>query len=166
MSSPSLDRRRTSVAPELSRFLAALFGPTPGALIDIRVRRDEGAMDQRFSPMRGRRAARLIAELGAVADVYLGVLPRRRRVGGKDGLVRHGWTLWADCDTPGATAALDQFAAPPSLVVASGSEGHRHAYWLLRRPLALADLERANRRLAIALGADAGAVTNAATILR
>src|SRR4051794_30966756 len=141
MSSPSLDRRQASVPPELSRFLAALFGPTPGALIDIRVRRCEGAMDQHFSPMRGRRAARLIAELGAGTDVYLGVVPRRRRRGGKDGLVRHGWTLWADCDTPDAAAALAH-AAPPSLLVASGSEGHRHAYWLLRRPLALEDLER------------------------
>jgi hypothetical protein len=73
VSSPSRDRRRASVPPELTRFLAALFGPTPGALIDIRVRRREGAMDQHFMPVRGRRAARLIAELGADADVYLGV---------------------------------------------------------------------------------------------
>src|SRR5215212_11270333 len=35
-----------------------------------------------------------------------------------------------------------------------------------RRPLELADVERANRRLAAALSADGGAVTNAATILR
>jgi len=80
--------------------------------------------------------------------------------------MRHGWPLWADCDTPQATAALEAFAPSPSLIVASGSPGHRHAYWLLRRPLELADVERANGRLAAALSADGGAVTNAATILR
>ncbi|MFL5878126.1 MAG: hypothetical protein ACJ76T_19930 [Solirubrobacteraceae bacterium] len=166
MSASAADRRRTRVPAELSRYLAALFGPTPGALLDIRVRRGGAAMTQHFAPARGGLAGSLIVELGAGADVYLGVLPRRREHGGKDGLMRHGWTLWAYCDTPQATAALEAFAPSPSLIVASGSPGHRHAYWLLRRPLELADVERANRRLAAALSADGGAVTNAATILR
>jgi hypothetical protein len=43
---------------------------------------------------------------------------------------------------------------------------HLHAYWPLRHPLAVDELEDANRRLAYALGADVGAVTNAAAILR
>ena len=166
MSASAAARRRTRVPAELSRYLAALFGPTAGALLDIRVRRGGAAMTQHFAPARGGLAGSLIVELGAGADVYLGVLPRRREHGGKDGLMRHGWPLWADCDTPQATAALEAFAPSPSLIVASGSPGHRHAYWLLRRPLELADVERANRRLAAALSADGGAVTNAATILR
>jgi hypothetical protein len=56
---PSLvPRQPGSVPSELSRFLGALFGPTPGALLDIRIRRDEGAMDEYFSPVRGRRHRR------------------------------------------------------------------------------------------------------------
>ena len=42
----------------------------------------------------------------------------------------------------------------------------RHAYWPLERPLAAAELERANRRIAHALGACQSAVTNAAAVLR
>jgi hypothetical protein len=41
-----------------------------------------------------------------------------------------------------------------------------HAYWPLEQPLPAAELERANRRLAYALGACQSAVTNAAAVLR
>ena len=51
-------------------------------------------------------------------------------------------------------------------MIASGSAGHAHAYWLLRSAVTIEDAEAANRRLAAELGADSGAVTNAATILR
>lgn len=52
------------------------------------------------------------------------------------------------------------------MAIASGSGRNRHAYWLLREPIGLDALEALNRRLALALGADAGAVTTAQTILR
>ncbi len=42
---------------------------------------------------------------------------------------------------------------------------HRHAYWLLAEPVSLDDVERLNRRIAYALGADA-ASTDCARILR
>jgi hypothetical protein len=48
----------------------------------------------------------------------------------------------------------------------TGSPGHRHAYWTLQKPVSADEATVANRRLAHALGADSGAVTSAATILR
>lgn len=41
-----------------------------------------------------------------------------------------------------------------------------HTYWLLKRPVAAHEAVAANRRLALALGADRGAVTAATAILR
>lgn len=52
------------------------------------------------------------------------------------------------------------------MVVFSGSGQHRHAYWFLHEPVDLAVVEHLNRRLALALGADAGVVTKPHTILR
>ena len=54
----------------------------------------------------------------------------------------------------------------PAILIASGTPGHLHAYWPLTQPVSITAAETANRRLAAQLGADAGAVTNAATILR
>ena len=51
------------------------------------------------------------------------------------------------------------------MLVASGSPGHLHAYWQLKRQIGVADLERANRRLAYCLGGDLASV-DAARILR
>ena len=48
----------------------------------------------------------------------------------------------------------------------TGTVGHLHAYFPLREPVDILAAEAANRRLAAELGADTGAVTNAATILR
>jgi hypothetical protein len=73
--------------------------------------------------------------------------------------------LWADCDGPDAVRALERFERQPAIVIASGSGSNCHAYWPLREPLARAELERANRRLAYALGADP-ASADAARILR
>ena len=47
----------------------------------------------------------------------------------------------------------------------TGSGGNRHAYWPLTAPLAPAALERANRRIAAALGADVASI-DAARVLR
>ncbi len=48
----------------------------------------------------------------------------------------------------------------------SGSGPHQDAYWFLREPVDLASLENLNRRLAVALGADAGVVAKPHTTLR
>ena len=152
---------------ELLVFLAALGGREPtGGLLELRYRRPGGGMGQEFHPAsQPARAARAITRLGAETDVYVGVAPRRRQVGAKSAIAR-AWALWADCDSAEALARLERFAPRPALVVRSGSAGHAHAYWPLRDAVGVDELEHANRRLAHAVGADAGAVTNAAAILR
>jgi hypothetical protein len=51
------------------------------------------------------------------------------------------------------------------MIVSSGTPGHAHAYFALSAPVTVAQLERANRRLAQALGGDLASV-DAARILR
>ena len=51
------------------------------------------------------------------------------------------------------------------MIVSSGSAGHAHAYFTLSAPVTVPELERANRRLAHALGGDLASV-DAARILR
>jgi hypothetical protein len=151
---------------DVQRYLHALFGrETTGALIDVRWRTPRG-MSQRFLPHHDTyAAARAILRRGLRSDVYIGVAPRRARAGGKDAIDRV-WALWADLDQPDAAARLEQLPVAPAIVIASGTHGHLHAYWPLRRPIGVDAAETANRRLAAELGADPGAVTNAATILR
>ncbi len=146
--------------------LDALYRDAPsGSLVELRFRTG-GGMGRRFH-----RADRLdivavsIERLAPQTDVYVGVLPRRRRSGGRADLVARGATLWADCDTSEAAALLVGFAPPPSLVVASGTDDHRHAYWLLREPVDVNEIERTNRHLATVLGADL-ACAEPARILR
>ena len=158
--------RQAQETRDLQRYLTALFGrETPGALVDVRWRY-RGGMSQRFLPHHDTySAARAILRLGLRSDVYVGVAPRRARAGGKDAIERL-WALWVDLDQPDAAAALERLPVAPSIVIASGTAGHLHAYWSLSRPVGVAAAERANRRLAAELGGDTGAVTNAATILR
>jgi hypothetical protein len=110
-------------------------------------------------------AAAAIAALGERTDIYVGCAPRRERPGGLDELARV-WALWVDCDTPAAVEALRAFTPVPAIVIRSGSRENRHAYWTLTGPVTAAVATAANRRLAQALGADPGAVTSAAAILR
>jgi hypothetical protein len=150
-----------------SRFLAALAGSAGrGELLELRYRLDDGQrMGQVFDrPTRlGGLATRAVA-LGRRTDVYVGCAPRTRRHGGRDA-VKRAFVLWADCDGEDAVAALEDFEPAPSIVIASGSGSNCHAYWPLTEPLAAEELERANRRLAHALGADP-ASADAARILR
>lgn len=154
---------------QLLRYLIALAGrEPPGGLIEVRYRDPHRPARMRSSFHPGHAPADAAGEilmLGATTDVYVGVAPRRRRAGGKDAIER-AWALWADLDTPDALRRLKDLPVAPGILVASGSAGHLHAYWLLRDALSVPHVERGNRRLAIALGADAGAVVNAATILR
>jgi hypothetical protein len=148
------------------RFLAALAGDSPGdALLELRYRLDDGRMGQVFeSPRRLRGLATRALFLGRRTDVYVGCAPRTRRHGGRDA-VAQAFVLWADCDGEAAVQALARFEPQPAIVIASGSGTNCHAYWPLSEPLARDELERANRRLAYALGADA-ASADAARILR
>jgi hypothetical protein len=150
-----------------ARFLAALASEAdPNEYLELRYRLDDGVrMGQLFErPARLRGLATRAIFLGRRTDVYVGCAPRTRRHGGRDA-VKHAFVLWADCDGEDAVAALERFEPAPSIVVASGTGGNCHAYWPLRAPLARDELERANRRLAHALGADL-ASADAARILR
>ncbi|MDQ1582454.1 MAG: RepB DNA-primase from phage plasmid [Microbacteriaceae bacterium] len=139
------------------RYLAALYGDAPAAsLIELRYRVGDG-MRQSFHRADALDAVtREIDRRGRAADVYVGVLPRLHRAGGRDDLVPEGAVLWVDCDDPGAVAAMGRFSPAPSLLLTSGTRDNRHAYWLLSEPCSLDEIENANRRLAAAVGADAG----------
>ncbi len=150
----------------LLAYLAALPGSAPaGELLELRYRRPGGGMGQRFFDVaRADAAAAAVTALGRHCDVYVGAAPRRKRKGTRDA-VAAGWALWADCDGTAAASALASFEPAPAIVVRSGSAENRHGYWPLTAPLSPNELERANRRLALALGADS-ASADAARILR
>jgi len=150
----------------LECYLNALYGSEPaGAYIELRGRRPTGGMGQVFYPVRDvATVASTIRRRGPATDVYLGVAPRCREQGTR-AAVEHVHVLWADCDGDAAVEALRAFRPLPAIVVASGSGGNVHAYWPLFDPLCPDHAERANRRLAHALGADPRCA-DAARILR
>jgi RepB DNA-primase from phage plasmid len=108
-------------------------------------------------------ATRAIA-LGRRTDVYVGCAPCTRRHGGREAVER-AFVLWADCDGEVAVAALAAFEPAPAIVIGSGTGSNCHACWPLIEPLPRDEVERANRRLAHALGADP-ASADCARILR
>lgn len=144
------------MAPDaLASYLGAVFGPArPSTLVELRWR-TAGGMRRRFVRVDALgRVASTIRSLGVGTDVYVGVLPRWRPGGGRADVVGDGRTVWVDLDVSDGLRALDPVDPGPSLVVASGAEGHVHAYWRLRRAVPPRVIERANGRLALALGGD------------
>ena len=103
-------------------------------------------------------------ELAPRLNVYIGAAPRVREDGTAQAVERV-WTLWADLDGREALRRLAAFRPLPSLVIRTGSPDHAHAYWPLREPVSPDAAQRANRRLALALGGDMAA-TDPARILR
>jgi len=150
----------------LARYLALVFGAArPATLVEIRWRTGVG-MRQRFLPVADLAAvAREITALRTAHDVYVGVLPRWRPGGRRADVVGDGRTVWVDLDRSDALRMLEPVDPPPAGIVASGGRGHVHAYWRLRRAVPPRVIERANGRLAWALGGDPQA-TDAARILR
>jgi len=150
----------------LASYLGALFGPARAStLVEVRWR-IAGGMRRRFVRVDAlERVASAIRSLGDGTDVYVGVLPRWRPGGARADVVGDGRTVWVDLDVPDGLRALKPVDPVPSLVVASGAEGHVHAYWRLRRAVAPRVIERANGRLAFALGGDLRS-GDAARILR
>jgi RepB DNA-primase N-terminal domain len=135
-------------------YLCTLTKDAPtGALLDVRYRTSARGMARLFIDARASDAASIITRIGAQTDVYVGCALRTRRRGTRHDLAPTA-LLWADCDTPEATAALQAIEPRPTMIVASGSKGHAHAYWTLTRPLAIEPLQAANRALAKTLGAD------------
>lgn len=109
-------------------------------------------------------AVDVISQLAAYRNVYVGAAPRVRQSGRADAVERV-WALWVDCDSPESVERLRAFRPVPSIVNRSGSGENMHAWWQLRQPLAPEHAVRANRRLALALGADRAA-TDAARVMR
>jgi len=151
---------------DLHRYLAMLANAEPaGRFLEIRYALADGRMAQRFIPAeRLALAGHLIARRAARTDVYCGVALRGRRAGGRDA-VAASQLAFVEIDHPDAERRLARFDRIPAMVVASGSPGHVHAYFQLATPLDVLELERANRRLALALSGDQAAV-DAARILR
>jgi hypothetical protein len=168
MSDVAAGRLRSAVdrdARVLTAFLALLVARERGGLLEVRVRRAEGGMLQRFHRAgRLREAADELLALGARSDVYVGCAPRLRHAGDR-GALGSAWTLWVDCDGAASVARLAQFVPAPAVVVRSGSATNVHAYWPLVRPLAPDDATAANRQLAEVLAAD-GRSADATRILR
>jgi hypothetical protein len=103
---------------------------------------------------------------GRGEEVFVGPAERERPEPGKGAVERSSW-LWVEIDRPGELGRLWAFLAerPCQLIVESAGSGGVHAYWRLSEPLPALTLkaetgevcewiERANRRLAAALGAD------------
>ncbi len=150
---------------QLDRYLQMIVGDRRGdELLEIRHVNSSRVMRRTFfAANRPDRAARLIRSIAPRTDVYCGVLLRSRRAGGRDA-VTDSHLVFVEIDAPDAVGRLARFAAP-SMIVASGSHGHAHAYWVLRSAIAPAAVEHANRTLADHLGGDPASV-DAARILR
>ncbi len=103
-------------------------------------------------------AARRIIRRAAKADIYVGVALRDRPTDGGKDAISGSRLLYIECDDPSAQQSLAQFAHPPTMEVASGSPDHLHLYWRLARRATNAQVESANRRLALALGGELGCI--------
>jgi hypothetical protein len=152
---------------ELLIYLRMLAGEAkPGQFLDVRWRASDGGMRRRFvSALRIHDAARLITRLATRTDVYVGVALRDGRTHGGKAAVGGSHLLYIECDRLDAGERLQGFAYTPSMTVASGSPGHLHIYWCLRERVSSAEVERANRRLALSLRGDPASV-DIARVLR
>jgi hypothetical protein len=155
-----------SPAQQLKRYLGAIAGDRCGdELLEIRYATGNGGMRRRFISVRQvDAAARAIRMLAPRTDVYCGVVLRSYRAGGRDAVTR-SHLAFVEIDFADALDRLRHFARPPTMIVSSGTAGHAHAYWALRRRVGTNELERANRTLANHLGGDLASV-DAARILR
>jgi hypothetical protein len=150
----------------LSAYLELLAGEAPSShLLELRFRVSDQQLANRFYPISER--AHLVGDITDRAprtDVYVGCAPRSVRRGTKDA-VEQVWVLWAECDGRESANRLHAYRPKPALIVASGTGPNCHGYWPLTTPLAPADAEAANLRLAHALQADL-ACFDAGRILR
>lgn len=88
--------------------------------IELRYRYDAG-MRSRFHRARGSHhaLAQAVSRNADTRDVYIGCALRATQRGGREH-IGQAWTVWAECDGQAAREALDAFATPPTLLVASG----------------------------------------------
>lgn len=147
--------------------LVMIAGREPkSSCFEIRPRNREGAVtDRKFVRVSG--INRCIAEIQhrRELDVFIGCSPRTSYTSGTLNDVQRSWCLRADCDDEKSAACLRTFTPRPSLVVRSGGPGRLQAWWQLSEPLSNEYVDRANRRIALALGSDT-AVCHAAAVMR
>ena len=143
-------------AEDLLIYLRMLAGNAlPSQFFDVRCVTPAGGMRQWFvSVLAIHETARLITRLARRTDVYVGVALRDGRGHGGKSAISGSHLLYIECDDPDAGERLRGFACSPSMIVASGSPGHLHIYWCLRERASSAQVESANRRLALALRGD------------
>lgn len=146
--------------------IATIIGAEPqGSFVELRPLHPDGTPGARsFVPVKDAELIPdLIAEQAPSLHCYLGAAPRIRERGRIEDVARC-WTLWVDVDNPTALRRLAEFRPLPGLVIRTGSGG-AHAYWGLREALEPSWAQRANRRLALAVGGDRNA-TDGARVLR
>jgi hypothetical protein len=147
--------------------LAAIAGNGPrDHRFEVRSKLPGGAgMRQLFVPIfEVDRAVRAIQNLSQTGETFIGAAPRIREAGTADA-VDQVWCLWADLDGHDSMRRAARFRPLPSIVIRTGGDGCAHAWWPLSEPVDGTFAQRANRRLALALGADRNA-TDPARILR
>jgi RepB DNA-primase from phage plasmid len=147
--------------------LAMLSGNEPASsYLELRPLDREGKPSQRaFLPARDISGAMAqIKSLASHLNVFIGAAPRVRQEGTAAAIERV-WALWVDCDSQAAVTALRGFRPLPTVVICSGTGENMHGWWALRQPIRPEWARRANRRLALALGADPAA-TDPARIMR
>jgi hypothetical protein len=146
---------------DLSAYLAVLAADAgAGQLLEVRYRRSRGMGQRFFAVDRLGHAAGEIHRLGRHQDTYVGVLTRDQASGGR-GAILTARLLWAEVDDPDARALLQRAPQPPTMVLASGSPGHLHAYWRMEASIPADQVEAANRRLGACVGADLACVDRA-----
>ena len=114
----------TGNASDLDRYLRILAGANPaGRLIEIRSATAHGGMRQTFTPAtRPDLAARTITRLAASTDVYVGVLLRRRRAGGRHACERsHLAFIEIDRSRRDASGSSSTAPAERSIIASGGT---------------------------------------------
>jgi hypothetical protein len=158
-------QRDQAATRALRGYLQVLAGTRPaGKLIEIRYSTIRGMARTFVAARRVDLAATAVRSIAEHHDVYVGVLLRARRAGGRDAVAR-SHLAWVDLDQPDALARIAAFGHKPSMTVATGSPGHRHCYWRLEQEITPERLVSANRRLAHHLSGDLMSV-DPARILR
>ena len=139
--------------PDGLALLEVLFPPGSTGLIETRCLRDGHFQRRFFVSADAHCEVYGVSSTTAQWDVFVGAAPRSRKEGEKDAVIEV-WAAWIDIDSPNGAERLSAFPLKPSLVVASGTPGHVHAYWGLREAADPATIERINRALAERIGGD------------
>ncbi len=135
----------------LTAYLVVLLGPAPaGRFLDLRWRTVPATMRRRFLPASTSPAAlaRVILNMGARSDVYVGVALRDGDTHGGRAAVGAMHVAYVESDSPATIARLVAFPLPASMLIASGTPGHLHIYWHLDDRYPTSEVETVNRRLA------------------